>query len=264
MRSSCYFGIVLLAAVPGSVLAVGFPGDIAPYPVDGQIVTGGYNHYTAPPFHSDLERVFLYEFAQTPLQPSFITDPGFDNVAPFATLKPGEPLGFQLTTNLLYWNGVGSVSFSPAPDPATLALSLGSLQTVIDGDSATGNFSTIFIADINGRLHQHVGSTIANGSPEGIYLIGMTLNMPGFTDSKPFYILYNDLQSLLLSDESDFLLAEGIGQEAASWVQDHVDSIPEPSSLFLAAAAAMALIVVARCRLRNRGGAKFAARTVAR
>ena len=152
--------------------------------------------------------------------PNFITDPGFDNLAGFAPLRPGQPLSFHLTTNLLYWDGTGDVSFSRAATPTNLALSLGSLQTDITGTSVTGNFSTIQIADVNGRLHTHVGSTIADGSPEGIYLIGMTLSMPGFIDSKQFFILYNDFQTLLLSDDpADFSHAEALGEQAAAWAK---------------------------------------------
>ena len=257
MRYLHCLGIVLLAATPGSVLAQGFPGDVVPYPANGQITIGGYNHYTAPPVASAIERVHLYDFAEDTSDPTFITDPGFDNLAGFSPLTPGQALSFHLTTDLLYWDGTGDVSFSRAATPTSLALSLGSLQTVVTGTSVTGNFSTIQIADVNGRLHTHVGSTIADGSPEGIYLIGMKLSMPGYIDSKQFFILYNDFQTLLLSDDpADFSHAEALGEQAAAWTQDHVDSvlIPEPSSWLLAAIGAMAFFAVAFRRSYRRFG----------
>jgi hypothetical protein len=133
-----------------------------------------------------------------------------------------------------------------------LTLSLGSQQEDITGSAATGSFSTVQVTDSNGRLHTHVGSTIGFDSPEGIYLIGMTVNMPGLEDSKPVYIVYNDLQTLLLSpDPANFARADAIGHTAAGWVQDHVDSIPEPSSLSLATLAAMALAIIVRRRSRK-------------
>jgi hypothetical protein len=266
MRYLHYLAVALLAATSGSVLAQGFPGDVVPYPVNGQITIGGYNHYTSPPVASPVERVHLYDFAQDTSQPTFISDPGFDNLAGFAALAPRRPLSFHLTTDLLYWNGVGNVSFSAAPSSANLTLSLGSLSTALTGTTVSGNFSTIQIADVNGRLHTHVGSTIANGSPEGIYMIGMTLSMPGFADSKPFYILYNDFQSLLLSSSDDFFRAESIGQDAAAWTQAHIDSIPEPSSWLLATigAAVLAMLAWRRSRFGIHGGTGFDAQTAAR
>jgi hypothetical protein len=246
MRYYRYFVMGLLAAAPCVAFAQGFPGDVVPYPQNGQITIGGYDHYTAPPVASPLERVHLYDFAQDPSQPNFITDPGFDNLAGFPPLIPGQPLSFHLTTDLLYWNGTGGVSFAPAPSPTSLTLSLGSLSTVIDGDSVSGNFSVIQFADVNGRLHTHVGSTIDATAPEGIYMIGMTLHFPGFIDSKPFYVMYNDFQTLLSGSQSDFDTAEALGQEAAAWVQDHIDTLPEPSTLALAATALLALPLTMR------------------
>ncbi len=245
----CLLTLTVLALMPGLAAGegiAGFPGDIVPYPVDGQIVTGGYDHYESPPISSAEERVFMYQFAQFSDDLNFTSDPGFDNLAGFAALPIGQPLDFHLTTNLLYWDGTDPVSFSPAPPSTALTLSLGSGSKEITGTSVTGSLTTIQVSNSIGRLHTHLGATIGDGSPEGIYMIGMTLSMPGLLDSDPFAIMYNDLQTLLISpDPNDFALAASIGQLGADWTQEHIDTVlPEPSSFMLLFVGAAALLAV--------------------
>jgi hypothetical protein len=222
-RLSMWLFIALAPSIAWAQNTPGFPGDVAPYPVDGKLVTGGYDHYESPPISSMAENVFMYEFAQLSDDPNFTDDPGFDNLAGFPTLPIGEPLNFELTTKLYYWDGNGPVSFSPAPTTAQLVLSLGSNSLDITGESVTGKLTTIQVSNSIGRLHTHLGATIGDSSPQGIYMIGMKLSMPGLIDSDPIAIMYNDLQTLLTSpNPDDFAKAEMIGQTGANWTQENL------------------------------------------
>ena len=138
------------------------------------------------------------------------------------------------------------------------------LSRQLTGTAVIGDLTTIQVSNSIGRLHTHLGATIGDTSPEGIYLIGITLSMPGLLDSDPIAIMYNDLQTLLTSpDQADFVEAEMIGQTGADWTQDNLNIlVPEPSSLALAMAGAAALAAV-RCRRRRRTTVGLASRDAA-
>ena len=251
MRTLYFLATVLVLAAADSALA-GTHFDIAAYPLDGKILTGGYDHSVAPPLSSLAERIFAYDFAEEDDDLNSITDPGFINRPGFPSFDVGKALGFEVSLNLQYWNGAGTPSFAPAAAPAQITLSLGILSKQITGAAATGNLQNIATTrdDLGGnigRLHEHVTSTIASNAPEGIYLIGLTLHMPGLLDSDPIYLVYNDLQTLLLSLDPDDIAKQNASREAAvEWVQGHLINVPEPSTWLLAATALGAMPLIRR------------------
>jgi hypothetical protein len=228
--------------------------DVVPYALDGKIVTGGHDDGLGT---DALEmRVFGYDFGEEPSDPYFIGDPGFNNgafaigVYPNNGLLPtGFTLGFDVVTNLQYWDGAGSVSFAGAPLDVSLGLQRGSNTVFVSGAGQSGTVPTIGSTGASGRLHVHLGSLLnytdginpdLPNPPDGIYLLGLTLKLPGsgLSDSDTLYFVYNNG------------LDEEVHDQAMDWVQNTL-VVPEPSSYVLMATAAGALGLIARRKRRS-------------
>lgn len=225
--------------------------DVVPYADGGKIMTGGRDDSTLATV-TEL-RVFGLEFGEEPTDPYFIGDPGFNNgafaigVFPGDGLLPtGQTLRFDLITNLEYWDGSGAVNFGAAPSDVDLGLIRGSFSTYVSGAGATGTAPTIGSTGVSGRMHVHLsselryqGSSDPSGpnAPEGLYLIGMTLNLEGLEDSDPIYFVYNNG----LDEERHELGLE--------WVQTNL--VPEPQTWLMMGSALVGLLAVGRRRLNR-------------
>jgi hypothetical protein len=227
--------------------------DVVPYELNGKIVTGGHDDVLAS--DNVTQRVFGYDFGEDLLDPYFIGDPGFNNGAFAIGVYPNNgllptpnfTLGFDVLTNLQYWDGTGGVSFGPAPADVSLGLARGSFEVFVDALGQTGTVPTIGSTGTSGRLHVHMESTLNfQGSfnpddpnaPDGVYLVGLSLKLPGsgLANSDPIYLVYNNG------------LDEEIHDEAIDWVQTHL--VPEPTTWMLTLTGAF-VAVVSRVRKRK-------------
>ncbi len=250
LKLSLTLGIVI-----GSVAAARADFDVAPYELSGKIVTGGHDDVLGSDNIS--QRVFGYDFFEDPLDPYLIGDPGFNNgtfmigIYPNNGLLPANStLGFEVLTNLQYWDGLGAVSFSAAPADVDLGIRRGSTTVHISGLGLSGSVPTIGNTGPPGRLHVHVESQLnftdgtnpnPPNAPDGVYMIGlrMTLAGSGVANSDPIYFVYNANVSAEIHDQ------------AIEWVQTHL--VPEPSTWALMTTA-LGAVVSLRWRRRRRTG----------
>jgi hypothetical protein len=247
--------LTFLAILFGAAAARAQHADVVPYAFNGKIVTGSHNDTT---LEDNLElRVFGYDFGEEPSDPYFIGDPGFNNgafaigVFPNNGLLPaGFTLGFDVVTNLQYWDGVGGVSFSDGPLDVSLGLQRGSNTVLVSGSGQTGTVPTIGSTGGSGRVHVHLGSLLIStdginpdlpNAPDGIYMLGMTLKLPGsgLENSDTLYFVYNNG------------LDEEVHDLAMEWVENTL-VVPEPSSYLLMATAAGALGLIGWRKRRSR------------
>lgn len=229
--------------------------DVVPYAFNGKLVTGGHDDGTLT---DTLEmRVYGFDFGEEPSDPYFIGDPGFNNgafaigVFPNNGLLPaGFTLGFDVVTNLQYWDGAGGVSFAAAPADIELGLQRGSFTTYVSGTGQTGTVPTIGSTGGLGRLHVHLGSLLnytdgidpaLPNPPDGIYMLGMTLKLPGsgLADSETLYFVFNNG------------LDEDVHDLAIDWVQNTF-VVPEPSSYLLMGSAMSAIGLIGWRKRRSR------------
>jgi hypothetical protein len=228
--------------------------DVVPYELGGKIATGGHDDVLGT--DNVEQRVFAFDFGEDPFDPYFIGDPGFNNgsfaigVYPNNGLLPtGFTLGFDVLTNLQYWDGAGGVAFAAAPGGVELGLNRGSTTILVSGAGTSGSEPTIGSTGASGRLHVHLNSLLnftdgvdplPPNAPDGIYMLGLELLLPGsgLANSDPIYFVYNNG------------LSEEVHDEAIDWVQENL-IVPEPASWLLAAMAAGGLAVVV-CRKRGR------------
>lgn len=228
--------------------------DVTPYALNGKVVTGGHDDALGT---DNLEqRVFGYDFGEDPLDPFFIGDPGFNNGAFAIGVYPGNgllptgfTLGFNVLTNLSFWDGTGAVSWgAPAPE-VSLGLQRGSNTVTISGSGASGTVPTIGSTGASGRLHVHLGSLLNSSdgidplgpnAPDGIYMVGLELKLPGsgLANSESIYFVFNNN------------LDEGIHDLAMSAIEASL-VVPEPSTYALGLAALAVLFSWGRPRLRT-------------
>lgn len=228
--------------------------DVVPYAFGGKLVTGGHDDGTLT---DTLEmRVYGFDFGEEPSDPYFIGDPGFNNGAFAIGVFPGNgllpagfTLGFDVATNLQYWDGAGAANFTAAPGGVELGLQRGSFTTYVSGVGQTGTVPTIGSTGASGRLHVHLGSLLNYSDgidpalpnpPDGIYLLGLTLKLPGsgLADTDTLYFVYNNG------------LDEEVHDQAMDWVQNTL-VVPEPSSYLLMVTAAGALGLIVRRKRRS-------------
>ena len=243
-----HFSFAFLMAIAGASSALAHD-DVLPYALGGKIVTGGHDDVVGT--DNITERVFGYDFGEDPSDPYVIGDPGFNNGAfaigiyPNNGLLPANfTLGFNVLSNLQFWDGSGPVSFAPALAGVDLGINRGSNTVHISGSGQSGTVPTIGSTGAAGRLHVHVQSQLnaSDGTnpnlpnaPDGIYLVGLDLQLPGsgLANSDPIYFVY------------DNGLGEETHDEAIDWVQNNL-VVPEPSSWAIMAIGAVALAATAR------------------
>jgi hypothetical protein len=229
--------------------------DIVPYELNGKIVTGGHDDDLGT--NNISQQVFGYDFGEDVSDPYFIGDPGFNNGSSFTVglfpnsglLPANVTLGFDMVTDLLYWDGAGGVSLAPAPTDVALGLARGTAEVLVDGLGQSGTVPSISPTGAAGRVHEHMESFLyyqgsvdptAPNAPEGIFVVGLTLKLPGsgVADSDPIYLVYNNGMD------------EEIHDKAINWVQANL--VPEPSTWLLAAMGGCAAMAARQRKRKQR------------
>ena len=219
------FNLIVVACVlVAGVQAWGQHSDVEPSVQDGRIVTNG--------------RVFGYDFGEILGDPYFSTDPGFDAEA--GALPAGSQLRFNIVDgasvglggNLIYWDGIGDVSFGAMPSGETLRLALGAQSRT--AGAATGEVAGFSLGTVggSGSLHVHLNSFLqgadGNADPgdgfppaEGIYLVGLELvsSDAGLADSLPFFVVYNNGLSEAAHDRAmEYVSGALVPEPSVTWV----------------------------------------------
>lgn len=160
---------------------------------DGRLVTGSYD------FESDAlienVRVFDGAFALDPLDPWYTDAPGF-SALPNSGLASGTAIGFDILSDLLYWDGTGPVQLGPPPGGETLRINL-TFSNAIAG-AATGFVPgyNIATAAANGAFHRHLNYLLERdaGDPAvGVYVVQLRLRATGgIEDAAPVWLVFNN------------------------------------------------------------------------
>ncbi len=153
------------------------------------------------------DRAVGWDFQEFDENPYFANNPGYFAQASgnpgYSSLPAGSLVGFNVLSDLLYWNGTDPVSFSPVPAGETISITLGGSGPVVVG-TGTGaqpgfTLGAVGSGTANGFLHVHVNSVIAAGPnttapTDGIYIFQeqLTSNAPGVINSLPFWVVFNN------------------------------------------------------------------------
>jgi hypothetical protein len=168
-------------------------------------VDSGYFDVNAGVPITPMDRALGWDFQEFDQDPYYANNPGYfaeSNTNPGGSQLPGGSLvGFNVLSDLQYWDGNGPVSFGPVPAGETISINLGSSANVVvgTGTGAQPGFTLQQVASgtAEGFLHIHVNANIGapNGVPtDGIYIFQerLTSNAPGVTNSLPFWIVFNN------------------------------------------------------------------------
>ncbi len=169
-------------------------------------VDSGYFDVNAGVPITPMDRAVGWNFQEFDENPYYANNPGYfaeSNSNPGGSGLPGGSLvGFNLLSDLMYWDGNGPVSFGPVLGGETMSINSGSSTVFVGtGTGAQPGFTLQQIASgsAEGFMHIHMNSVIAPGPNEtvpadGIYIYQelLTTNAPGFTNSLPFWVVMNN------------------------------------------------------------------------
>jgi hypothetical protein len=110
------------------------------------------------------------------------------------------------TSNLLYWNGHGAVNFGPVPIPSVATdVTIGisntpdGTQALVSDTSDMVEGAVLGVTNNSGaglRLHRHNYFLLDDGDgvaptnvAEGVYLVALQLDMPGYGVAKPIFVV---------------------------------------------------------------------------
>lgn len=224
----------MLCALIGSqhVVTADFATDIQLSLINGKIETAGGISSYQPPLDG---RVFSGAMA-TQGGTFAATSPGFASLAGF--LQPGEQVRFDVTRELLYWNGTQLV-------PPNVAMTIGQLggSITVSGNDMGGVSGLILgSGGSNGALHAHPDFMLPLSAPAGVYGLMLTIGPAGtapFAESDPILVAFRRGATNLNPNE-------GIAAMAA------LVPVPEPSSITLVALAATGIPFVLRFMRKQR------------
>ena len=201
-RITPFLALTVFAAIGGAARAVHL--DVWVHKDIVNRVDSGYFDVNAGVPITPMDRALGWDFQEFSEDPYYANNPGYfaeSNTNPGGSQLPGGSLvGFNLLSDLQYWNGNGPVSFSPVPADETISLNYGSSTvTVGTGTGAQPGFTLAQVASgtAEGFLHIHVNANIgaSSGVPtDGIYIFQeqLTSNAPGVINSLPFWVVFNN------------------------------------------------------------------------
>jgi len=174
---------------------------------DNKIHTGVYAYDPSNPVTVDIG-VHVWgggHFQENPLDPFWTDDPCYGSTTD-SGLPPGSQVGFNILSDLLYWDGNGSVSFGPVPAGERLRIKYGFMTRHAGG--GTGfvegfNFQTV---PSDGSFHRHLSYFLlgpdGNSIPadqdgvqaaDGVYLLEIELtNTAGIASSDPIWLVFRN------------------------------------------------------------------------
>ncbi len=236
---------VLVCVVASNALA---HYDVAPYLVDGQLLTGGKDHdgnSVEPSIY-----VYGFEFGEDAADPFNPADPGVQQAAGVGNLPQGAKLSYNVLSDLLYWNGESDTVgwSSPASAVITLGMNSSANDRTLTGTSGAQAGELIQSVSTGGYVHKHfVTSLFADSSlpsnvpgevgyvePEvGVYAFRLNLTLT-LTDgtvytSSPIWIVMNN----------------GVSEESHDAAMASL-AVPEPSSLAIFCVGAVGLCTACR------------------
>jgi hypothetical protein len=211
--------------------------------------------------YDDVTRIFEVELASAAgeylaLEPG-VNHPNINNplIAAYpgsaVALQPGDALRLLArefavdgaTSDLFFWNGVGSVSFAPAV-----------ANFRIDGGDPLGS-----LAGAGGAFDDHPFLVVDDDSLPGIYLASAVGVVDGYAPSDPVYLVMGS-EDLVTAEflgvtpaEFDMLTDEELGEELEKVIERGVayveaKIVPEPATSVLAGTLALAALVGFRRR----------------
>lgn len=164
--------------------------------VSNRIVTNAHNDLTGE-VTSDV-RVFAYSFGEDPLDPFFLSDPGFGSETG-SGLPQGSQVNFDVLTSLRFWNGSGPMSFASTAGGDFIRFNRAITNVDVSGTSAAQSGFPIANVAAGGTMHAHLNTYLMNAdsfaSPsEGIYLLAIDVGVSsgGIARSLPTYLLFNN------------------------------------------------------------------------
>lgn len=182
--------------------------DIAPYLVNGQLLTGGLDHAgnSEPPSIS----VYGFEFGEDLADPFNPSDPGINQAAGVGNLPAGASLRYDILSSLLYWDGTGSeVNWTTPTGDTLIQLYMGTSIRTLDGDSGEQVGALIQSVVSDGSLHKHFTTSLyeAPGTSnvpgdasfvapaDGIYAFSIDLTLTSGSNSyttDPIWLVFNN------------------------------------------------------------------------
>jgi hypothetical protein len=252
----------------------GHEGDTLVTSLGGKLITGTYDddNNTAAAPHS----VFLGEVVPTggpgaPYEAEAPGSPGFraasqtflDNIASMDpagvyTALPGSTnLEFDFlpmsigpnTRNLFFWDGVGSVNFTPVASDYELSLIKfgggGFTETITGSDASVITGNNIQTTTSAGAVHTHLFAQLdindagTDDPAQGFYLFSLQFRMTGLDTSDPAFYIFGAYDPATLTGPAleEF---EEAHELAEVWVEANL--VPEPSTAIMAAMALAGLI----------------------
>jgi hypothetical protein len=212
--------------------------DIAPYFVAGQLLTGGLSHdggHTPP-----VVSVYGYEFGEEPLDPFNPSDPGVNQTPGVGNLPGGAALSYNILSSLLFWDGVGGVSFG-SPGDAYVNLWRGTQFRTIDATSGPQTGTSIQSVLSDGSVHTHLTTAL--------FAQAGSSNVPGYTGYlEPIAGIYafslelemNDAGTIYTSNPFWVVFNNGLDEHEHHEAMEHL--VPEPATMSLLGLGAVALI----------------------
>jgi MYXO-CTERM domain-containing protein len=184
------FRTVIASALAFSLAPVALAGEggdvlILPDSVSGAVRTGAFDDATESIVNTN-QRVFFADFGEAdPLQPNFADEPGFRGLA--SDFGDGSSWSFNITGAVGLWNGA---DFS-TPSPFTISLGFGPASVTSAAGSVSG-FSVPVSGDDGFDDHLDVIlDAPTDGTADGIYLLRLSIAVPGFADSDEIWWVLN-------------------------------------------------------------------------
>lgn len=183
-------------------------------------------------------RVIEGEFPSDDIFEQFTEDPGFaTNDAESLVTAPFDAIDYNILGPLTYHNGTAFAPVTPGVQIEIFDQPNGGIAVDNSTTGPVTGTGVVAQANADGDIHAHIGFELqpnnpddSNDPPVGAYglLTSLTTDNPAIADSEPFYLVFN-----FGLDDTAYESAVGAFS----------DAVPEPSTLLVTSASALALLV---------------------